>query len=216
VRGDHFTDEGGWIWTAFCEPTKYLLHTYAGVRNDKTAGSFITGALNKTASDHIPTFITDGYNVYKTVLKRRYCVCRGRICKDKCTPDPKLNYGQVIKTRNGKKLEKMEYKTIFGTVPKEILNNSAIERENLNVRMFNSRTRRRTITFAKSKLLMNNALELYRNVRNLCNDHASLCVPRKENNGVYKHVTPAMAIGVTDRPWSMRELMTFSYRQNIN
>lgn len=28
--------------------------------------------------------------------------------------------------------------------------------------------------------------------------------------------TPAMELGLTDRIWSMRELMTFSYRQNIS
>jgi IS1 family transposase len=222
MRGEHFSSDGDWIWTSVCEPSKYLLCTYAGLRSRIVAGSFVTRSLNKTACDCIPIFITDGYNPYKTALKRRYYVHtgekdgRGRPSKDKCAPHPNLNYGQVIKTRNGKKLEKVEYKIIFGKVPKELLNTSAVERENLSVRLFNSRARRRTTAFARSKRVMNNALELYRVTRNFCNDHASLCIPRKHNNGVFMHVTPAMAMGVTDHPWNMRELMTFSYRQNIN
>ena len=201
MTGDHFSGEGDWIWTAVCEPSKYLLDAYAGTRDAKTAGFFVTRSLDKTAPDHIPTFITDGYNAYKTALKRRYRICvrpkgrPGRMKKDKCHPHPDLNYGQVIKTRNGKKLERVEYKTIFGKVPEEILNTSAIERENLTIRLFNSRVRRRTTAFARSKRLMNNALHLYRNVRNFCNDHLSLCIPKKENGGTYRHVTPAMAIG---------------------
>jgi len=37
-----------------------------------------------------------------------------------------------------------------------------------------------------------------------------------KNNETYRHVTPAMAMGLTDHPWSMRELMAFSYRNYIN
>lgn len=178
--------------------------------------------MDRTARDHIPTFITDGYDAYKTVLKRRYYADprpkprRGRPKLSERIPHPDLNYGQVIKTRRGRRLEKVERISVFGNVPKELLNTSAIERENLSIRLFNSRTRRRTTAFARSKLLMNSSLELYRNTRNLCNDHAALCIPRKENNGTYKHVTPAMAIGLTDHVWSMRELMLFPHRQNVN
>jgi len=222
MKGDHFLSDGDWIWTALCEPTKYLLCIYAGRRNDKVAGYFVTKALDKTWRSHIPTFITDGYKVYKIALERRYHLDirpkprRGRPKKNERIPHPNLNYGQVIKTHNGKKLEKVEHKVIFGQVPKDVLNTSAIERENLSIRLFNSRTRRKTTAFAKSKLLVNNSLELYRNVRNLCNDHASLCIPREKTDGTYMHVTPAMATGVTDHQWNMRELMAFSYRNNIN
>ena len=222
MKGYHFLSDGDWIWTVLCEPTKYLLCIYAGRRNDKTVGYFVTKTLDKTWRSYIPTFIADGYKVYKIALERRYHLDirpkprRGRPKKNEHIPHPNLNYGQVIKTHNGKKLENAEHKVIFGQVPKDVLNTSAIERENLLIRLFNSKTRRKTTEFARSKLLVNNSLELYRNVRNLCNDRASLCIPRKLTDGTYLHVTPAMAMGVTDHQWNMRELMTFSYRNNIN
>jgi len=210
------------VWTAVCEPSKYLLDIHAGTRDGRTAVSFVRRALDKVAHDHIPTFVTDGYNAYKTALKGRYGIYvrpkdrKGRTWartgRDEFLPHPDLNYGQVVKTRDGRKLEKVERRIVFGKVPEDVLNTSAVERENLSIRLFNSRARRRTTAYARSKRLMNDSLELYRNVRNLCSDHRSLCVPRKENGGSYEHVTPAMAIGLTDRPWTMRELMAFSYR----
>jgi hypothetical protein len=79
------------------------------------------------------------------------------------------------------------------------------------MRIMSSRLRRRSVTFPKTLEVVNASLELYRAGYNFCRDHESLCVPRKENGGVYRHVSPAMEMGFTDHVWSIRELMGFLY-----
>jgi hypothetical protein len=171
----------------------------------------------------IPVIVTDGYLPYHTVMLERYGMWirrpykgRGRPSKDKLIPNPDLNYGQVIKTRKGKRLEKVEHTSVFGNVPKELLNTSAVERNNGTMRTHSSRLKRRSLTFPKTQETTNDSLKLYRAHYNLCRDHGSLCIPGKHNGGVYKHVSPAMEMKLTDHVWSMRELMGFSYRNNMS
>ena len=39
--------------------------------------------------------------------------------------------------------------------------------------------------------------------------HSSLFIRRRENDGKYESVTPAMRMGLTDHVWSIGELMSF-------
>ena len=45
-------------------------------------------------------------------------------------------------------------------------------------------------------------------VYNFCRPHMSLSKGKEK-------VTPAMALGVTDRVWTIGDMMTFSFRENI-
>lgn len=217
--GEHFTENGDWVWTSVAAKEKYLLGSEAAGRGQNFAASFVNKVLDKIKG--IPIIVTDGYKPYLRAVFKRYAVRekipysgRGRPPIGKLIPHPDLKYGQVIKTRKGVKLEKVEYVSVYGKVPKQLLNTSAIERHNGTLRTHSSRMRRRSLTFAKSQETFNASLDLNRAYYNFCKDHTSLCIPRKENNGVYKHVSPAMKIGITDHVWNIRELLGFSYRNN--
>jgi len=160
----------------------------------------------------MPTIVTDGYRVYAAEVLDRFSewtvesyVGRGRRPIPHKTPSKGLRYGQVVKTRNGRKLESVEYRSVFGNVPPSLLNTSCIERMNLTLRNGLARLKRAGITFSKDLEMLQYALDLFRAYYNLCLRHKSL-----------EGSTPAISIGFTEHIWNMHELMTFSYRQNMH
>lgn len=72
------------------------------------------------------------------------------------------------------------------------------------------------MTFGRSREAVQASLELLKANYNLCMPHSSLPFRRRENDGKHEPVTPAMRMGLTDHVWSIGELMSFCYRQNIN
>lgn len=82
------------------------------------------------------------------------------------------------------------------------ISTSYVERQNLTVRMGSGRFTRLTNGF--SKKLENHAaaaVSLYVAYYNLCRVHETL------SPNVRHQATPAMALGLTDRPWSIGELL---------
>ncbi len=116
----------------------------------------------------------------------------------------------------GWRLRKVRRYDVYGHVPDDLMNTSAIERQNLTIRLLSSRARRRTVTFGRSREAVQASLELLKANYNLCMPHSSLSLRRRENDGKHEPVTPAMRMGLTDHVWSIGELMSFCYRQNIN
>ena len=220
--GDHFREDGDWIWTSFCSVEKYLLGIVADGRGHDVAERVVNGELDKLAVDHVPYFMTDGCKPYRTVLLERYGMYvignrgRGRPGADRLVPSDRLNYAIVEKTREGRRLRKVRRYDVYGHVPDDLMNTSAIERRNLTIRLLSSRARRRTVTFGRSRKAVQASLELLKANYNLCMPHSSLSLRRRENDGKHEPVTPAMRMGLTDHVWSIGELMSFCYRQNIN
>ena len=220
TAGDHFKEDGDWIWTSFCSVEKYLLGIVADGRGKDVCERVVNAELDKLASFCMPTFVTDGYKPYRTTLLGRYSTKvyntgRGRHGYH-LEPDPDFNYGVIEKTRLGKKLEKVRRYVAYGNVPEHLLNTSAIERHNLTIRLFNSRIRRRTVTFGRSRKAVQASLNLFKGFYNLCLAHSSISLRKKDNNGKRIDMTPAMKMGLTDHVWDIGELMSFLYRQNIN
>lgn len=110
--------------------------------------------------------MTDGYKPYKTVLLERYGHYvlgnkgRGRHGADRLVPPEALNYATVEKTREGRRLTKVRRFDVFGHVPEGMMNTSAVERQNLTIRLLSSRTRHRTVTFRRSREVVQASLEL--------------------------------------------------------
>jgi len=126
-----------------------------------------------------------------------------------------LNYGQVVKTREGLKLVDVERKNIFGSVDEEHMNTSIVERMNLSIRTCLVRFKRKTISFSKDIEMMRDSIDLFRTVFNFCSGHGSLN-KKYGRDGVRKTVTPAMMMGITDDVWTLRRLMEFPYRNYTN
>jgi len=199
---------------------KYLLGIVADGRGKEVCERLVNAELDKLAHMCMPVFVTDGYRPYRAALLERYSTRvyntgRGRRGYH-LEPYSDFNYGIVEKTRMGKKLEKVRRYVAYGDVPEHLLNTSAIERHNLTIRLFNSRIRRRTVTFGRSRKAVQASLDLFKGFYNLCLPHSSISLRKKDNGGKRIDVTPAMKLGLTDHVWSINEVMSFLYRQNIN
>lgn len=128
---------------------KYLIGMHPDERGAVAGQQFVGEMLGKLEDPCGPIYMTDGYRVYTEALlvhlgEWPIAPYRGR----GRPPVPKFrylegfNYGQVIKTRQGKKLEKVEYRIISGSVPDKWFNTSAVERMNLTIRNGMARLKR--------------------------------------------------------------------------
>ena len=191
--GDHFKEDGDCIWTSFCAVEKYLLGIVANGRGKDVCGRLVNTELDKLALWHMPIFVTDGYKPYQTTLFMRYSQVvynngRGRLGSH-MEPYSNLNYGIVEKTRQGRRLKQVRRYVACGDVPESLLNTSALERQNLTIRLFGSRMRRRTVTFGRSRETVQSSLELFKSYYDLCLPYSTLSVKKKENNGIHVDVT---------------------------
>ncbi len=129
-------------------------------------------------------------------------------------PQPDWQYLQYVKHRDdhGHLLD-TELRVVFGE-PEEVLatfpkSTAYIERTHLTMRLFNGRLVRQTLGFSKS-------LEMYRAsaawedaVYNLVRPLKTLRMEVHDVPGQrWQPRTPAMAAGLTDHPWTVKELLT--------
>ncbi len=91
---------------------------------------------------------------------------------------------------------------VTGRPRRELVSTSHVERQNLTMRMQMGRFPRRTNAFSKKLQNHIHATALYFMYYNFCRPHQTLT---KQAKGV--HRTPAMAAGLTDRVWTVTDLM---------
>jgi hypothetical protein len=97
------------------------------------------------------------------------------------------------------------------------INTAFIERLNLDIRQHVAAVGRRVSTLCKGEEGLRQQLALYQTYHNFCLPHASLRQPLAEpipSNGagsakLWRPYTPAMAAGLTDHVWSLREVLLF-------
>src|SRR5712691_3091382 len=97
------------------------------------------------------------------------------------------------------------------------INTAFVERLNLNLRQHVAAIGRRVTTLCKHEGGVRQQLALYQVYYNFCLPHASLRQPLPElqlTNGTgsakqWQSWTPAMAAGLTDRVWTLREVLMF-------
>jgi hypothetical protein len=89
----------------------------------------------------------------------------------------------------------MALTAISGSPDRRLISTSIVERQNLNMRMSMRRFTRLTNAFSKKLENLQAAVGLHFAHYNLVRLHKTL------------RVTPAMAAGVTDRVWSLEELV---------
>lgn len=196
-----------------------------GPRTQPSADELIA----RTASvlvGRLPLFISDGLDQYGTALFDRWHVevpyprtgKPGRPRKPAKVAPPDLRYAQVVKRRKGQRIVSVTKRVVHGDVdeidPSDITT-SLVERLNLTFRQENAALSRKTLAFAKDddELRAHLALEVayYHFVR----PHLGLREPVDLNTANepsarrWQKRTPAMAAQLTDRVWSLRELLTY-------
>jgi len=223
-----------WVWGALDPVTKLLLTIDVGDRTLAMAQSVVHQVVQVLAPGCVPLFLTDGFKEYTTALlthcgqwvqpSRRQAT--GPAPKPRWMPLPALLYAQVIKTVRQRRLVRVTHRVVFGTVEavQQVLaahgwqiNTAFIERLNLSIRHHVAAVGRRVATLCKGEEGLRQQLALYHVYSNFCLPHASLRLPLPQSapthgNGSAKRwqpQTPAMAAGLTDHVWTLREVLLF-------
>src|SRR6266487_680163 len=220
--------------TARDPQSKLLLAIDVGARTLAMAQGVVHQVAQLLAPDCVPLFLTDGFKEYMTALLTHYGRwvqplrrhTPGPAPKPRWMPRPGLLYAQVIKTVRRRRLVRVSHRVVFGTLAavEQVLaacgwqiNTAFIERLNLSMRQHVAAIGRRVTTLCKHEDGLRQQLTLYHVYYNFCLPHASLRVPLPQllpTNGTgsakqWRPCTPAMAAGLTDHVWSLREVLLF-------
>jgi len=223
-----------WVWVAMDPESKLLLAIDVGDRTLAMAQRVVHHVAQVLAPDCAPLFLTDGFREYLTALLTHYGQwiqpprrqAQGPGPKPRWMPQPQLLYAQVVKTVRRRRLVGVTHRVVFGTLAavEQVLaplgwhiNTAFVERINLTIRQHVAAVGRRVSTLCKGEEGLRQQLALYHCYYNFCLPHASLRLPLPQpepTNGTgsarrWRPCTPAMAAGLTDRVWTLREMLLF-------
>src|SRR5712664_3556904 len=223
-----------WVWVAMDPVTKLLLAIDVGDRTLAMAQGVVHQVVQVLASGCVPLFLTDGFKEYATALLTHYGQwvqperrqATGPAPKPRWMPLPQLLYAQVIKTVRRRRLVRVSHRVLFGTLAaaQQVLaacgwqiNTAFIERLNLSLRQHVAAVGRRVNTLCKGEEGLRQQLTLYHVYYNFCLPHASLRQPLAQpepTKGIgsaktWRPWTPAMAAGLTNHVWTLREVLLF-------
>jgi hypothetical protein len=140
--------------------------------------------------------------------------------KPRWMPVPGLLYAQVVKSYLHRRITAVTHRVVFGareTIESILakrgwkINTSLIERLNLEFRQHVAAIGRRVNTLCKHEAGLPQQLAIFHTYHNFVLPHASVCLPLSdlmdamESGKRWKSRTPAMAAGLTDRVWSLRD-----------
>jgi IS1 family transposase len=223
-----------WVWTAMDPETKLLLCVQVGNRTLAMAQAVLHQIAQLLAPGCVPLFLSDGYPNYLTAIVTHFGYwvqpprrqAKGNTPKPRWMPLPALLYAQVVKTMRRRCLVAVKHRVVFGTqlAIEQVLaacgwqiNTAFVERLNLSLRQRVAAIGRRSATPCTSEDGLGQQLALFQVYHNFVLLHASLCQALAEpvpTNGrgstkVWRPCTPAMAAGLTDHVWSLKEVLLY-------
>jgi IS1 family transposase len=221
-----------WVWAAMDPASKLLLALDIGDRTLALAQRVVHHVVQILAPDCAPLFLSDGFRKYVTVLLTHYGhwvqpprrQAKGPLPKPRWMPLPQLLYAQVVKTI--RRLVNVKHRVVFGSLEaiNQILaplgwqiNTAFVERINLTLRQHVAAVGRRVSTLCKGEDGLLQQLAVFHCYYNFCLPHGSLRQPLPQPEPTkgtgsatqWQPWTPAMAAGLTDRVWTLREVLMF-------
>jgi IS1 family transposase len=223
-----------WVWGAIDPVSKLLLTIDVGDRTLAMAQCVVHQVVQVLEPACVPLFLTDGLKEYMTALLAHYGQwvqpprqqATGPVPKPRWIPLPQLCYAQVVKSYRRRRVVRVRHRVVFGTLERVMqvlattgwqMNTAFIERANLSIRQHVAAVGRRVSTLCKGEDGLRQQLALYHSYYNLCLPHASLRqalplpMPTRGTGSAkqWRSYTPAMAAGLTNRVWSLREVLLF-------
>jgi IS1 family transposase len=223
-----------WVWVAMDPESQLILTLGVGERTLAMAQCIVHHVAQVFAPECAPLFLTDGFREYMTALLTHYGhwvqperrQARGPAPKSRWRPLPGLLYAQVVKQYRRRRLVGIRHRVVFGTLDrvKQVLaacswqiNTAFVERLNLDLRQHVAAVGRRVNTVCKHKAGLRQQLVLFHAYHNFCLPHASLRLPLTRPEATkglgsarrWRPSVPAMAAGLTDHVWSLREVLLF-------
>lgn len=174
----------------------------------------------------IPVFTSDNWDPFEEGLVNVYGFLEtpqyaglGRKPYPVLVPYPSLKYARVCKKRKNGRVIEVVQDIVFGD-PAEVMkllgvnsggsiNTAYIERLNLTIRNSLARFVRKSMNCSKILKRHSNALDFFQAWYNFVKPHKSLRLEINQENKRWMQRTPAMAEGLTDHIWTIRELLDF-------
>ena len=184
-----------WTWTAICADTKLAVSWLVGSRDGGVATEFMQDVAGRLAKRVQLT--TDGLKAYLEAVEDAFGSGIDYAQLQKlygAAPDGQRRYSPAECI--GVKVD-----VVQGSPDPCHISTSYVERQNLTMRMNMRRFTRLTNAFSKKVENHAAAVELHFMVYNFVRPHGSL---RTEKGA---KVTPAMAAGITRRPWSVEDMV---------
>jgi IS1 family transposase len=223
-----------WVWTAMDPTSKLLVVVDVGCRTLAMAQRVVHQVTEVIAPGCAPLLLTDGLKHYATALLTHFGYWRqlerrqakGPRPKPRWMPLPQLLYAQVIKQYRRRRLVGVTHRVVFGTALaiEQVLaacgwtiNTAFVERLNLDIRQCVAAIGRRVNTLCQDEAGVRDQVALFQTYHNFVLPHASLRLPLAEpiaTNGagsakVWRSCTPAMAAGLTEHVWTLKEVLMF-------
>ena len=202
-----------WWHKSMARGSRLLVEQFVSPRTPEAAEMLVNQSFDRLAPGCLPRVSSDGYDAYTQPLTEqvravkvyplRWALMKGRAGrppKPKTIPDPALVYGQVEKTREGRKVVKVEKKLVLGSPATELayISTSLLERQNGTARSRNRYLVRKTYAFAKTVPYLDDQCGVDKTFYNFCRKHRGL-----------KGQTPAMRQGIADHIWSVAEVLGY-------
>ena len=188
-----------WTFTAVDADTKLMVSWLVGERTPENAYAFMQDVAGRLANRVQLT--TDGHQMYLTAVEGAFGyhgVDHAMIVKtygQAAEPGPQRRYSPMVCTGATKERK-------LGNPDEDFVSTSYVERANLTMRMQMRRFTRLTNGFSKKAENHAHAVSLNFMFYNYCRPHTTLT---KAAKGI--KTTPAMAAGVTDRVWTVEDVL---------
>jgi IS1 family transposase len=231
---DHLSTSPRWVWTAIDPESKLMLSARVGDRGQAMAQASLHEIVQLLAPGCVPLFLSDGNPSYLPAIVRHFGHwvqplrrhTKGSAPKPRWMPRPDLLYAQVVKRTRRRRIVEVIHRVVVGTQAEVDavlapcgwqINTAIVERLNLSLRQRVAAIRRRSATSCKSEGGLAQPLILFQVYHNFVLAHASLRLPLVEpmattgrgSAKLWQPRTPAMAAGLTDHRWSLREVLMF-------
>jgi IS1 family transposase len=188
-----------WTWTAICADTKLVPSWLVGERTIDDGWTFMADLKSRLTNRVQLT--TDGHGSYLTAVGLTF----GR----------EIDYAQLVKIYGTDPADTRgrysppictgtKHKIFKGNPDPDRISTSYVDRQNLTMRMGMRRFTRLTNAFSKKVENLAHAVSLHYMHYNFARVHQPLVV--KNPDGTRTQRTPAMAAGVTDHVWTLREI----------
>jgi transposase-like protein/IS1 family transposase len=223
-----------WVWTAMDPTSKLLVVVDVGCRTLAMAQRVVHQVTGRLAPGCVPLFLTDGLKDYATALLTHFGYWmqperrqdKGPMPKPRWMPLPVLRYAQVVKSYRRRRIVGVTHRVVFGTrlAIEQVLarcgwaiNTAFVERLNLDIRQRVAAIGRRVNTLCQGEAGLRDQLTLFQAYHNFILPHASLRQPLlipeatsgRGSAKAWRPCTPAMAAGVTDRVWTLKEVLFY-------
>ncbi len=223
-----------WVWVALDPESKVLLALAVGDRTLAMAQRVVHHVAQVVAPDCAPRFLTDGFRESLTALLTHYGYWgqpprrqdNGPLPQPRWMSLPQLLSAQGIKTVRRRRLVRVSHRVVFGTLEAVNavlaphgwhINTAFVERLNLTIRQHVAAVGRRVSTLCQGADGLWQQVAVFHGYSNCCLPHARVRQPLPQPEATHgtgsttqwRPCTPAMAAGLTDHVWTLREVLLF-------